>query len=70
MAINKTQKVQIRMTEELANRYRTKADKLGITFSAMLTIGLNEYLRQEDLTQTVVDMVQNQKTKKEIENNA
>lgn len=63
-------KQQIRMTEELQQKYRKKANSMGITITSMMTIALNEYLRQEDLTQTVVDMVQNQKTKKEIENNA
>lgn len=64
MAI-KTAKTNIRMTEELLQRYRSEAEKLGITQSSLMTIALNEYFIQKDLTQTVVDMVQTQIAKKE-----
>ena len=59
MAI-KTAKTNIRMTEELLQRYRSEAEKLGITQSSLMTMALNEYFIQKDLTQTVVDMVQTQ----------
>ena len=64
MAI-KTAKTNIRMTEELLQRYRAEAEKLGITQSSLMTIALNEYFVQKDLTQTVLDMVQTQIAKKE-----
>ena len=64
MAI-KTAKTNIRMTEELLQRYRSEAEKLGITQSSLMTMALNEYFVQKDLTQTVVDMVQTQIAKKE-----
>ena len=59
MAI-KTAKTNIRMTEELLQRYRSEAERLGITQSSLMTMALNEYFIQKDLTQTVVDMVQTQ----------
>ena len=64
MAI-KTAKTNIRMTGELLQRYRSEAEKLGITQSSLMTMALNEYFVQKDLTQTVVDMVQTQIAKKE-----
>ena len=64
MAI-KTAKTNIRITEELLQRYRSEAEKLGITQSSLMTMALNEYFIQKDLTQTVVDMVQSQIAKKE-----
>ena len=65
MAI-KTAKTNIRMTEELLQRYRSEAERLGITQSSLMTMALNEYFVQKDLTQTIVDMVQTQIAKKEI----
>lgn len=64
MAI-KTAKTNIRITEELLQRYRAEAEKLGITQSSLMTMALNEYFIQKDLTQTVLDMVQAQIAKKE-----
>ena len=64
MAI-KTAKTNIRITEELLQRYRSEAEKLGITQSSLMTMALNEYFIQKDLTQTVIDMVQAQIAKKE-----
>lgn len=64
MAI-KTAKTNIRMTEELLQRYKAEAERLGITQSSLMTMALNEYFIQKDLTQTVVDMVQSQIAKKE-----
>jgi antitoxin component of RelBE/YafQ-DinJ toxin-antitoxin module len=64
MAI-KTAKTNIRITEELLQRYKSEAEKLGITQSSLMTMALNEYFIQKDLTQTVVDMVQAQIAKKE-----
>jgi|LSQX01.1.fsa_nt_gb antitoxin component of RelBE/YafQ-DinJ toxin-antitoxin module len=64
MAI-KTAKTNIRMTEELLQRYRSEAERLGITQSSLMTMALNEYFVQKDLTQTIVDMVQTQIAKKE-----
>jgi N-acetylglutamate synthase-like GNAT family acetyltransferase len=66
----KTERVYIRMTEELLNRYKAESQKLGINTVALMTIALNEYFVQKDMTQTVIDMVQTQKTKKDNENNA
>jgi antitoxin component of RelBE/YafQ-DinJ toxin-antitoxin module len=64
MAI-KTAKTNIRITEELLQRYKAEAEKLGITQSSLMTMALNEYFIQKDLTQTVIDMVQAQIAKKE-----
>ena len=64
MAI-KTAKTNIRITEELLQRYKSEAERLGITQSSLMTMALNEYFIQKDLTQTVVDMVQAQIAKKE-----
>lgn len=60
---NKTTKTYIRMTEELLERYKTEAEALGITTSSLMTMALNEYFKQKDMTQTVIDMVQAQKKK-------
>lgn len=67
MAAIKTERVYIRLTEELFNRYKAESQRLGINTTALMTIALNEYFQQKDMTQTVIDMVQTQKTKKEIE---
>ena len=64
MAI-KTAKTNIRITEELLQRYKSEAERLGITQSSLMTMALNEYFIQKDLTQTVIDMVQAQIAKKE-----
>lgn len=63
----KTERVYIRMTEELLNRYKAESQKLGINTVALMTIALNEYFVQKDMTQTVIDMVQTQRTNKELE---
>ena len=62
---NKTLKTNIRMTEELMARYKIEAEVLGITISGLMTMALNEYFKQKDLTQTIVDMVQHQNKKNE-----
>ena len=60
---NKTAKTNIRITEELLDRYKLEAEKIGITTSSLMTMALNEYFVQKDMTQTVIDMVQSQKGK-------
>lgn len=55
----------IYMDEERYKRADEKAEELGLSFNALVTVALNEYLKQEN----VVDMVAIIKELKKAENN-
>jgi hypothetical protein len=40
--------VTVYVTEEMLNRFRTKADSLGLTVSSFLMIAAADYLKQDD----------------------